>query len=277
MYVIKLKPWLINVEHIFLHLQQKNKHKQIKVNILFNEKLLNLYIYLGDDLFLLKQTLTDDNQQALSRKKTLSHNRRSSATDPDQPISTFESLSINTELTNNKKSRETSPNLRPRRFSGDIVLPPSSSEITEPSLFSPGSVRARTISSLQENKTLSSSSSLPKRQNSLSTPPIDPPSPSKRLDIRLSSGKTVNTSDFIHSDDQHPYLINPHIEMSYNQEQPPPQQNQLSNETTRNKLLQSVYINNTNPNPSSSLSESLTNGTNSHTHATESSSNCVLS
>jgi hypothetical protein len=65
--------------------------------------------------------------------------------------------------------------------------------------------------------------------------------------------------------------------MSYNQEQPPPQQNQLSNETTRNKLLQSVYINNTNPNPSSSLSESLTNGTNSHTHATESSSNCVLS
>jgi len=222
----------------------------------------------------LRQTLTDDNQQVLSRKKTLSHNRRSSATDSDQPISTFESLSINTELTNNKKSRETSPNLRPRRFSGDIVLPPSS-EITEPSLFSPGSVRARTISSLQENKSLSS---LPKRQNSLSTQPIDPPSPSKRLDIRLSSGKTVNTSDFIHSDDQHPYLINPHIEMSYNQEQPPPpQQNQLSNETTRNKLLQSVYINNTNPNPSSSLSESLTNGTNSHTHATESSSNCVLS
>jgi hypothetical protein len=60
--------------------------------------------------------------------------------------------------------------------------------------------------------------------------------------------------------------------MSHDQQQ----QNQLSNETTRNKLLQSVYVNNTNTNNSSPLSESLTNGTNSHTHA-ESSSNCVLS
>jgi hypothetical protein len=63
--------------------------------------------------------------------------------------------------------------------------------------------------------------------------------------------------------------------MSHDQQQQQ-QQNQLSNETARNKLLQSVYVNNTNTN-TSSLSESLTNGTNYHTHATESSSNCVLS
>jgi hypothetical protein len=148
--------------------------------------------------------------------------------------------------------------------------------VVEPSLFSPGSVRARTISSIQENKNVPS---LPSRQNSLSNPPVDPPplpSPAKRLDIRLSSGKTVNTSDFIHSDHQKKplpvhHVVNPHIEMSHNQQQ----QNQL-NETARNKLLQSVYVNNTNTN-TSSLSESLTNGTNSHTHADESASNCVLS
>jgi len=232
---------------------------------------------LDDDLFSLKQTNIDDNRPVLSRKKTSSRTRTSSATDTNQPISTFESLSINTQLTNAKTTGDTSPSLRTRRFSGDIVLPPSStSEIVEPSLFSPGSVRARTISSIQENKNLSS---VLNRQNSLSIPPpVDHPpppspslpSPSKRLDIRLSSGKTVNTSDFIHSDHQN-HLVNPHLEMSYDQ-----QQNQLSNETTRNKLLQSVYVNNTNTNNSSSLSESLTNGTNSHTHA-ESSSNCVLS
>jgi len=231
---------------------------------------------LDDDLFSLKQTNIDDNRPVLSRKKTSSRNRTSSATDTNQPISTFESLSINTQLTNAKTTGDTSPSLRTRRFSGDIVLPPSStSEIVEPSLFSPGSVRARTISSIQENKNLSS---VLNRQNSLSIPPpVDSPPPpslpssSKRLDIRLSSGKTVNTSDFIHSDHQN-HLVNPHLEMSHDQQQ----QNQLSNETTRNKLLQSVYVNNTNTNNSSPLSESLTNGTNSHTHA-ESSSNCVLS
>jgi hypothetical protein len=61
--------------------------------------------------------------------------------------------------------------------------------------------------------------------------------------------------------------------MSPDQQQ---QQNQLANETARHKLLQSVYINNPNTN-TSSLSESLTNGTNNHTHAAESSSNCILS
>ena len=214
----------------------------------------------------------------IPRKKTSPRNRTSSATESNQPVSTFESLSVNTQVTNNKTSRDTSPNLRTRRFSGDdIILPLSSSEVVEPSLFSPGSVRARTINSIQEDKNLSS---LPKRQNSLSTPPVEPPtppSPSKRLDIRLSSGKTVNSSDFIHSDHQKTplstdHLINPHVEISHNQQQP----NQIANETARNKLLQSVYVNNTNPN-TSSLSESLTNGTNSHSHATESSSNCVLS
>jgi hypothetical protein len=56
------------------------------------------------------------------------------------------------------------------------------------------------------------------------------------------------------------------------------QQNQLANDTARNKLLQSVYINNTNTaSSSSSLSEPLTNGINSHTHSSESSSNCILS
>ncbi len=233
----------------------------------------------NDDLFSLKQTLTDENRPVIPRKKISPRNRTSSATESNQPVSTFESLSVNTQLTTDKASRDTSPNLRTRRFSGDDIILPlsSSSEIVEPSLFSPGSVRARTISSIQENKNLSS---LPKRQNSLSTPPVEPPtppSPSKRLDIRLSSGKTINSSDFIHSEHQKQplptdHLINPHVEISHNQQQP----NQIANETARNKLLQSVYVNNTNPNPSS-LSESLTNGTNSHSHATESSSNCVLS
>ena len=139
-------------------------------------------------------------------------------------------------------------------------------------MFSPGSVRARTVSSIQENK---NSSSIPSRQNSITNPPTaDPPSSPKRLDIRLSSGRTVNTSDFIHPD----HLINPHLQISHDQQQQQQQQqNALANETVRNKLLQSVYINNTNTAAASSLSESLTNGTNSHTHAAESSSNCVLS
>ena len=202
------------------------------------------------------------NRPVVSRAKSSPRNRTSSATDSNQPVSTFESLSINTQLINNQNSRDTSPTLRVRRFSGDIVLPPSSSssDVVETSLFSPGSVRARTVSSIQGNK---NSSSTPNRQNSLSDPP-PPPSPTKRLDVRLSSGKTVNTSDFIHS----------HLEMAHHEQQ---QQNQLVNDTARNKLLQSVYINNTNTASSSSLSEPLTNGTNSHTLATESSSNCLLS
>ncbi|CAF4087837.1 unnamed protein product [Rotaria sp. Silwood2] len=231
-----------------------------------------------DELLSLKQTHTNDNQSETSRRTLSSRNRTSSATYSNQPTYTFESLSINTQDTNNKNSRDTSPSLRTRRFSDDAVFPSSaSSEVVEPSLFSPGSVRARTISSIQEDKNLPS---LGKRQSSVSTPPADHPppplSPSKRLDIRLSSGKTVNTSDFIHTDHEHSssanHLINPHIEVSHHQQQ----QNQLSNETARNKLLQSVYVNNTNTNIPS-LSESLTNGTNYHTHASESSSNCVLS
>jgi hypothetical protein len=248
--------------------------------LFFNQKFKKKYTYLDDDLFSLKQTTTDDNRPVSSRKKNSPHNRTISASDTNQPVSTFESLSINTQLTNNKTSRDTSPSIRTRRFSGDIVLPPSSSsEIIEPSLFSPGSVRARTITSIQENKNLSS---VLNRQNSVSIPPVDPspppPVPSKRLDIRLSSGKTTDTSDFIHSDHQHSlpmsHLVNPHIEMSHDQQQ---QQTQLSNETARNKLLQSVYVNNSNINTSSSVSESLTNGTNYHTHTAESSSNCILS
>ncbi|CAF3517790.1 unnamed protein product [Adineta steineri] len=230
----------------------------------------------NDDVFILKQTITDNNEH-VSRRKSSSRNRTSSATNTDQLITTLDSLTIDTQVTNNRKSRETSPALRARRFSGDIVLPPSSSsEVDEPSLFSPGSVRARTISSLQENKNFPGSS---KRQSSLSTAPTDPPPPplsSKRLDIRLSSGKTVDTSDFIQSDDEHSlptqHLINPHIQIPNNQQQ---HKNQSTNETTRNKLLQSVYVNN--PNTPSSVSEPLTNGNNSLIHPAESSSNCVLS
>jgi hypothetical protein len=218
--------------------------------------------------------MPDNNRFLFSRQKSPSRNRTNSATDSNQPVSTLESLSVNTQLTKDKNSRDTSPVVRTRRFSGDIVLPPSpSTEESEPSLFSPGSVRARTINSIQENN--NNSSTLPKRQNSLSSSSsVDPPphSPLKRLDIRLSSGKTVNTSDFIHSNSDN-HLINPHIQITHDQQQQQP----ISNETTRNKLLQSVYINNPNTHPSSSLAESLTNGTNYHTHPTESSSNCILS
>ncbi|CAF3434359.1 unnamed protein product [Rotaria sp. Silwood1] len=231
-----------------------------------------------DELLPLKQTHTDDKRSETSRRKLSSHNRTSSVTDSNQPIYTFESLPTDNQDTNNKNSRDTSPTLHTRRFSDDTVFPSSaSSEVVEPSLFSPGSVRARTISSIQEDKNLPS---LTKRPSSISAPSADhPPTPSsslKRLDIRLSSGKTANTSDFIHTDHDHSsstnHPINPHLEVSHNQQQ----QNQLSNETARNKLLQSVYINNTNTNIPS-LSESLTNGTNYHAHTSESSSNCVLS
>lgn len=151
--------------------------------------------------------------------------------------------------------------MRARRFSGDIVLPPSSpSETVEPSLFSPGSVRARTISSLQENK---SSSPTANRPNHPAVEPVPASSPPKRLDIRLSAGKTVNTSDFVHS----------HLDASHRDQQA----NQSGHDTARNKLLQSVYINNTNAASTSSLAEPLTNGTNPHTLTTESSSNCLLS
>ncbi|CAF0802050.1 unnamed protein product [Rotaria sordida] len=231
-----------------------------------------------DNEFLsLKQTHTNNNRSETTRKKLSSRNRTNSATDSNQQTFTFDSLSNNTQQTNNKNNRDTSPSLHTRRFSDDIVFPSSpSSDIVEQSLFSPGSVRARTISSIQEDKNLPS---VIKKQKSLSTSSTDhqpPPSPPKRLDIRLSSGKTVDTSDFIHTDHEHSsstnHLINPHIEVSHNQQQ----QNQLSNETARDKLLQSVYVNNTNTNMPS-LSESLTNGTNYHTPASESSSNCVLS
>jgi hypothetical protein len=223
-------------------------------------------INLDDETFTFKPTTTTtDNRLVSSRQKPSPRNRTISATDTNQPISTFESLSINTQLTNNQNSRDTSPSLRARRFSGDIVLSPftSTAEAVEPSLFSPGSVRARTINSIQENK---NSSSIANRPYSLSNPPVVDPSSSKRLDIRLSSGKTVNTSDFVHSD-HHPM----------NSQLDDQQQNQSANDTARNKLLQSVYINNTNAASSASLSEPLTNGTNSHTHPTESSSNCILS
>lgn len=226
---------------------------------------INRLIFIDDDIFSLKQSNTNDNESKLSRQKSLSRNRTSSATDSNQPISKFESLSINTQLPNHKTSDDTSsPTLRARRFSEEITHPPL--ETVEPSLFSPGSVRARTVYSTS-------------RQNSVSNPPTEPPTPPpttsvlppppKRLDIRLTSGKTVNTSDFIHAN----HLVNPHIEMSHEQQQ----QNQYSNETARTKLLQSVYVNNSNTNPTSSLSDSLTNGTNSHTHTAESASNCTLS
>ncbi|CAF0822757.1 unnamed protein product [Adineta ricciae] len=212
----------------------------------------------SDDVFLTKHPTTDNSQHQALRKKSSSRNRTISAADLDPPASTFETLTINTQIPDNGKGREMSPSSRARRFSGDIVLPSSSStsEPIEPSLFSPGSVRARTASSLQDKKDPPSSSF--KYQNSLPSAADEsspPPSPSKRLDIRLSSGKTLQTSDFIHSDQQ---------------------QNPASNDTARNKLLQTVYIKNANSNPTS-LSESLTNGTNSHTHPTDSSSNCVVS
>lgn len=222
---------------------------------------MDLFI-VEDGVFSFNQSIPRDNRLAVaSNPRTSSRNRTSSATDSSQPISTFESLSINTQLANNQHSRDTSPSLRARRFSGDIVLPPSSPSVpTEPSLFSPGSVRARTISSLHENK------SPPPTNNRPNPPVVDPipaPSPPKRLDIRLSSGKTANTSDFVHS----------HLETSHHDQQP----HQSGHDTARNKLLQSVYINNSNSASSTSLSEPLTNGTNSHTPANESPSNCLLS
>lgn len=194
-----------------------------------------------------EQPTVDDRSSILSRNK---RNRTSSETDTNQALSSLESLTINTQLPKNGTNSDTSPTIRARRFSGDIVLPlTSTDEPIEPSLFSPGSVRARTVTSAQETKTASSSAT-------------DSSVQPKHLDVRLSSGKTVHTSDFIHS--------NPHVENV---------PNQLNNDTARNKLLQSVFINNTNSSTSSSrpLSESLTNGTNSHTQTVESSSNCVLS
>ena len=218
---------------------------------------------LDDGVFSFNSTLPHDHRLAApNHPKTASRNRTSSATDSSQPVSTFESLSINAQLPNNQRSRDTSPSIRARRFSGDIVLPPSSpSEVVEPSLFSPGSVRARTISSLQENKNPSPTANRPNAPGIID--PVPTPSPPKRLDIRLSAGKTVNTSDFVHS----------HLDASHHDQQA----NQSSHDTARNKLLQSVYINNTNAGSTSSLSEPLTNGTNPHTLTTESPSNCLLS
>ena len=207
-----------------------------------------------------EQSTIGDHSSILSQNK---RNRTSSETNTNQALSSLESLTINTQLPKNGTHSDTSPTIRPRRFSGDIVLPSTSTdEPIEPSLFSPGSVRARTVTSAQETKT-AASSSIAHRQNSLSnSSTTDSSAQPKHLDIRLSSGKTVHTSDFIHS--------NPHVENV---------PNQLNNDTARNKLLQSVFINNTNSSTSSSspLSESLTNGTNSHTQTVESSSNCVLS
>ncbi|CAF5223357.1 unnamed protein product, partial [Rotaria magnacalcarata] len=156
-----------------------------------------------DELFSLKQT-DSSNRPEPSRKKPTPRNRTTSATDPNQSISSFESLSVDTQHTNNnnnnnKSSCDASPTLRARRFSDDIVLPSASfSKTIEPSLFSPGSVRARTISSIQEDKHLPP---LLKKQSFVSTTTNDSPpprSPLKLLDVRLSSGKTVNSSDFIH-------------------------------------------------------------------------------
>ncbi|CAM4755971.1 unnamed protein product [Rotaria magnacalcarata] len=230
-----------------------------------------------DELFSLKQT-DSSNRPEPSRKKPTPRNRTTSATDPNQSISSFESLSVDTQHTNNnnnnnKSSCDASPTLRARRFSDDIVLPSASfSKTIEPSLFSPGSVRARTISSIQEDKHLPP---LLKKQSFVSTTTNDSPpprSPLKLLDVRLSSGKTVNSSDFIHLSSAN-HLVNPHAEVSHDQEV---EHHQLSNDTARHKLLQSVYVNTENSN-TSPLSDSLTNGTNYHTHVSESSSNCVLS
>ncbi|CAF4492142.1 unnamed protein product [Rotaria magnacalcarata] len=230
-----------------------------------------------DELFSLKQT-DSSNRPEPSRKKPTPRNRTTSATDPNQSISSFESLSVDTQHTNNnnnnnKSSCDASPTLRARRFSDDIVLPSASfSKTIEPSLFSPGSVRARTISSIQEDKHLPP---LLKKQSFVSTTTNDSPpprSPLKLLDVRLSSGKTVNSSDFIHLSSAN-HIVNPHAEVSHDQEV---EHHQLSNDTARHKLLQSVYVNTENSN-TSPLSDSLTNGTNYHTHVSESSSNCVLS
>ena len=214
-------------------------------------------IFAADDVFLAKHPTTDNSQHQTLHKKSSSRNRTISAADPDTPISTFEALTINTQIPDNGKGRETSPSSRARRFSGNIVLPSSSStsEPIEPSLFSPGSVRARTASSLQDKKDAPTSF---KYQNSLPSAADEASSvalASQRLINNLFFCKTLQTSDFIHSDQQ---------------------QNPPSNDTARNKLLQTVYIKNANSNPTS-LSESLTNGTNSHTHPTDSSSNCVVS
>ena len=232
---------------------------------------------LDDDLFSLERTLTEENRVLPPSK---SRHRTNSARDANQPVSSFESLAISTDSKNKKPSREPSPNIRTRRFSGDIVLPPSPSATApgpEPSLFSPGSVRARTISSIHENSALSS---LAKRQStsSNSSPvesplPHPPPSPVKRLEIRLSSGKTALTSDFIHTEEQpEGDRVNP--------PKPEPEKDPhpvTAGETTRHKLLQSVYVNNANANNSSPLAESLTNGTNSYVSSSESPSNCNLS
>ena len=227
----------------------------------------------------MKQTSTSSNRSIISRKRSSSRVRTSSATDSNQSISTFESLTPNIQL---KANPDASPVFRARRFSDDLILPCStSSEIAETSLFSPGSVRARTISSIQQDKDLSP---LTRKLTSVSRPPpavsfnvhSSSLSPSKSLGVRLNSGKPLNTSDFIYSNHEKSspinHLVNPHIDMSHIQQE----HKQLSNDTTRNKLLQSVYVNNTDTH-NSSLTQSLINGTNFHTNAAESSSDCILS
>jgi hypothetical protein len=255
---------------------------------LSNEEKSSLFRYLDDDLFSLEETLTEDGDIKSPPKHKLLRYRTNSATYANPASSDFESLSINTTLADNKQTSERSPTIRARRFSGDIVLPPlpaNASAEPDPLLFSPGSVRARTISSIQENHNLS----LLSKQRS--SPPASPvtsspvsnshqtASPLKRLDVRLSSGKTMNSSDFIHTDDQHTttdHLTKPLTEVRQNQatsQQP----NHTLNETTRYKLLQAVYVNNNNPDNPSSLAESLINGTNSHVYTSELPSNCILS
>ena len=230
---------------------------------------------------MLDKTLSENPRPSPLSKRSPSRPRTNSAADANHPVSTFESLSINTQLTDHLGSRDTSPRLRVRRFSDKLVLPVSSvADEPDPSLFSPGSVRARTVGSTHETHHPSASDTAPL------VAPVDPssssqpaPSPaSKPLDIRLSSGKTVHTSDFIHAQHEQAapsrtYLVNPHVEIVHDQQQQP---TPLSNETARSKLLQSVYVNNANPS-SPSLLDPLTNGTNSNPQANSPSSNCVLS
>lgn len=142
-------------------------------------------------------------------------------------------------------------------------------ESNDPVLFSPGSVRARTVSSIQENQNNSTSPS--KRHDSSSR--NSPSDSTKRVEVRPISGRNLNSSDFVHD------LSNPNHSIENPNSQPQTQAglNPKENSTARHKLLESVYLNNNNSVSPPSMSEPLTNGINSHTTPNESNTNCILS
>ncbi|CAF0845941.1 unnamed protein product [Didymodactylos carnosus] len=214
---------------------------------------------------LLSEDKAQDEPVLTSNHVNLNRIRTNSASDTNNLISDTDSPSLaENNYDDNHKNHS-------GRFSGDALislqsLSSQNNNESEP-LFSPGSVRARTISSLQESSKSSPNSLTPspttatqRASNDIFEHTNEQHSP-KRFDIKLSSGKSVNSSDFIHTG---------HINSNVIGDEKPND----TTERTREKLIAVYATQKQSKSLTNSSHELITNGTN---HESTQQSNCLLS